>query len=110
MPTADVIFAGTITQSTIATVQSTLPATADWVSVMLNVTAVSGAQASATFRLQWSLDGGVWAEASPPDQFDPITAPAAIVKRFAAKGKYWRAVCVLTGTDPSFTGTANSYS
>lgn len=110
MPTTDVIFAGTITQSTAATVNKVLPANADWVSVLLNVTAVSGDSVTAVFRIQWSMDGGTWAEASPPDSFAPLTAPGAVVQRFDAKAPYWRAVCDLTGTDPSFTGTANSYS
>lgn len=110
MPTADVIFAGTITQSTAATVSKILPAAASWVAVALNVTAISGVGAAATFRLQWSMDGGTWCESSPPDAFAPITAPGAVCQRFDAKAPYWRAVCDLTGTNPSFTGTANSYS
>lgn len=110
MPTADVIFAGTITQTTVATVNKVLPATASWVSVALNVTDMTGDGASAAFRIQWSMDGATWCEASPPDAFDPITAPGAVIKRFDAKAGYWRAVCDLTGTTPSFTGTANSYS
>jgi hypothetical protein len=105
-----VIFAGTINQTTAATVNKVLPATASWVAVALNVTAMTGDAASAVFRLQWSMDGATWCESSPPDQFDPITAPGAVTKRFDAKAPYWRAVCELTGTNPSFTGTANSYS
>lgn len=110
MPTADSIFAGTITQSTIATVNKTIQSTTDWIGVVLNVTQVSGIDATATFRIQWSMDGGTWAEASPPDVFDPITTPTCTVRRFEAKAKYWRAVCDLTGNNPSFTGSANSYS
>jgi hypothetical protein len=110
MPTVDAIFAGTITQSTASQVSKVLNSDADWVSIVLNVTAMSGAGAAAAFRIQWSLDGGTWAEASPPDAFAPITAPTCVVQRFTAKAKYWRAVCDLTGTSPSFTGSANSYS
>ena len=110
MPVVRPIFAGTITQSTAATVESPLRSDADWVSVVLDVTAVSGAGATAVFHLQWSTDGGTWAEASPPDAFAPITAPTCVVERFTAKAPYWRAVCDLSGTDPSFTGSANSYS
>ena len=108
MPTCSSIFAGTISQSVAATVFQTVPTTADWVSVILSVTAISGAGASASFRLQWSVDGATWAEAG--DVFDPITAPCTVVKRFPTKAPYWRAVCDLAGTTPSFTGSANSYS
>jgi hypothetical protein len=110
VPTGHAIFAGTITQTTIATIKTPAPATTDWVGVVLEVTAVSGAGACAQFSLQWSMDGGVWADAIPADTFVPITAPTVIVQRFEAKAAYYRAVCQLTGTDPSFTGTANSYS
>lgn len=108
MPTTSPIFSGTITQSTVATVNKVVPATADWVSVILDVTAMSGAGASAAFRLQWSVDGGTWAEAG--DVFDPITAPCTVVRRFPVKAPYWRAVCELSGMSPSFTGSANCYS
>lgn len=110
MPTADVIFSGTITQSTVATVNKVLPASADWVSIALNVTAISGTSASAAFRIQWSMDGATWADPSPLDSFDPITAPCTTIRRFEAKAPYWRAMCDLTGTTPSITGSANSYS
>lgn len=108
MPTCTSIFAGTISQSVAATVFQTVPTTADWVSIILSVTAISGAGAAASFRLQWSVDGATWAEAG--DTFDPITAPGNIVKRFPTKAPYWRAVCDLTGETPSFTGSANCYS
>lgn len=108
MPASTSIFAGTINQSVAATVFQTVPTTADWVSVILSVTAISGTGAAAAFRIQWSVDGGTWAEAG--DTFDPITAPCTVVKRFPTKAPYWRAVCDLTGTTPSFTGSANSYS
>lgn len=108
MPTSSSIFAGTINQSVAATVFQTVPATADWVAVVLHITDISGEGAAADFRVQWSVDGATWAEAG--DTFDPITAPCTVVKRFPTKLPYWRAVCDLTGTNPSFTGSANSYS
>jgi hypothetical protein len=110
MASTSPIFSGTITQSVAATVSKVIPSTADWVSVILAVSAISGDQAAATFRIQWSVDGGTWAEAVPADTFAPITAPSCIVQRFEAKAPYWRAVCDLTGTNPSFTGSANCYS
>ena len=110
MPVTDSIFAGTITQSITSMVPKITAASAGWVSVVLNVTDVKGEDAEAVFRIQWSLDGGTWAEASPADAFDPIREPACVVKRFSTKAPYWRAVCDVTGTDPEFTGSANSYS
>lgn len=109
MPTTSPIFAGTLNVSVAATAFKLVPATADWVSVVLDVTTISGDQAAAAFRLQWSLDGATWAEADG-DSFEPITTPSTVIKRFSTKAPYWRAVCNLTGTTPSFTGSANCYS
>jgi hypothetical protein len=108
MAKVDAIFAGTITQSIAGTVCQKLDPSATFVAVVLNVIDMSGTNAAATFRLQWSVDGATWAEGG--DTFDPITAPCTVVKRFDVKAMYWRAVCDLTGTNPSFTGSANSYS
>jgi hypothetical protein len=108
MPTTSPIFSGTLNVSVAATAFKLVPASADWVSVVLDVTTISGDGATAAFRLQWSLDGATWAEAG--DTFDPITAPGTVIKRFPTKAPYWRAVCNLTGTNPSFTGSANCYS
>lgn len=108
MPTVDAIFAGTITQSIAGTALMKISPTSDFLSIVLNVTAMSGDGAAANFRVQWSLDGATWAEAG--DVFDPITGPCTVVKRFPVKAQYWRAVCDLSGTNPSFTGSANCYS
>lgn len=102
------LFSGTITAST-AGIGEVLQANESWIGVVLHVSAVSGAGASAVFRIQWSLDGMVWADADPRDEFDPITAPVAVAKRFDVKAKYWRAAVEVSGTDPSFTGSANAY-
>ena len=110
MPVTNPIFSGTAMTSTAAGVGQVLGATSPWVSVVLNITAVSGTDPSAVFHIQWSLDGTNWADAEPRDQFDPITAPCTVVKRFDAKGIYWRACVDITGTSPSFTGSANAYS
>ena len=108
MPTTTSIFSGTLTASVAATAFKLVPANQDWISVALDVTAISGTSAAAAFRIQWSMDGQIWAEAG--DVFDPITAPCTTIKRFDTKAPYYRAVCDLTGTNPSFTGSANSYS
>lgn len=110
MAAADSVFVGTLTQPKIATPLKTMPPNGDFLSIVLNVISMSGDGVSLNFRVQWSLDGAIWAEASPPDAFAPITTPGAVIQRFTAKGQYWRAVCELAGTTPSFTGSVNCYS
>ena len=104
------IFSGTALTSTAAGVGQTIGATSSWVSVFLNVTDVQGTDPSAVFHIQWSLDGINWADSEPRDAFDPITAPCTVAKRFDVKAPYWRAAVDITGTSPSFTGSANAYS
>jgi hypothetical protein len=107
---AAAIFAGTVFTSTTATYSTLSPSTQDWIAIELNVTAMTGTSPQAVFSIQWSDDGGTWADAEPADQFDPITGPCTIAKRFDVKAAYWRAAVVVTGTNsPSFTGSANAY-
>jgi hypothetical protein len=110
MPVANPLFSGTVLTSTAAGVGQVAGTTDSWIAVVLNVTDVQGTGAAAVFHIQWSLDGAVWADSEPRDQFDPITAPTAVCKRFDVKAKYWRACVDITGTNPSFTGSANAYS
>jgi hypothetical protein len=111
LPTTKALFSGTIQTSTAASVSNTVAAASEsWIGVVLDVTDVQGAGASAVFHIQWSLDGATWADAQPRDAFDPITAPCTVAKRFDAKAPYWRAAVDISGTSPSFTGSANSYS
>lgn len=110
MPTANALFSGTVLTSTAAGVGNVQKSSDAWIGVVLNVTAVSGTAPSAVFHIQWSLDGSVWADAEPRDAFDPITAPTAVARRFDVKAPYWRAAVDITGTSPSFTGSANAYS
>jgi hypothetical protein len=110
MPVANALFAGTVLTSTQAGVGNVQKPTDSWIGVILNVTDVQGTNPSAVFHIQWSLDGQVWADAEPRDQFDPITAPCTAAKRFDVKAPYWRACVDITGQSPSFTGSANAYS
>lgn len=104
------IFAGTIFTTTAATAGRLVPASADWIGVMLDVTQVTGTDSPAiVFRVQWSMDGGHWADADPVDEFAPITGPIAVTKRFEVKAPYWRAYAEVSGTNATFTGTANAY-
>lgn len=79
-------------------------------SVLANVTAVSGTTPSMTLSLQWSHDGGTtWADADPVDGFTAITATGPKVKDFAVKAPHVRLAWAITGTTPSFTFDARSY-
>jgi hypothetical protein len=78
------------------------------ISVMLDVTAVSGTSPSMTVSVQWSNDGVTWFNADPADAFTAITAAGKVVKWFTVKGLYARLNYAITGTTPSFTFAAYS--
>ena len=77
----------------------------DSLSVIINVTAISGTTPSATFSVQWSNDGTNFADASPADAFAPITGIGTIDQRFTSKGAFYRLSWQITGTTPSRTTT-----
>lgn len=85
-----------------------LGAHAEFVSVLVNVTAVSGTSPSCTFTVEWSNDGTTWAQADTADTFTAITATGTKVKQFTVKGLYARLVWTISGTTPSFTFAATS--
>lgn len=73
------------------------------VSVFINTTV---AATTATFTVQWSVDGQNWATADPTDVFTAITATGAVCKSFVPKGTMMRlALTTATGTT-SFVATA----
>lgn len=78
-------------------------------SVLLDVTGVTGTSPSLTVEVQWSNDGTNFASAATPDTFTAITANGNVVKQFAAKGRFARLNYTVTGTTPSFTVTATGY-
>lgn len=84
------------------------------VAVTLSIVNVTGTTPSATFEVQWSVDGQQWQSAETPDTFTAITAAKNVVKTFAPKGKMLRLAYTLTGSSPSFvtigyvTGQANT--
>lgn len=80
----------------------------DWMSVNVNITAVTGTNPTATFRIQWSYDNVYWAEAQPGDILGTATGPVNVISRFQIKAPYWRLVVVVGGTNPSFICTANA--
>ena len=73
------------------------------VSLLVNVTAVTGTTPSAVFSVEWTNDGVTFAQASPADVFPGITAVGATVMRFIQKAAGYRVVWTLTGTTPVFT-------
>lgn len=79
-------------------------ASAEWLSLVVDVTAVSGTTPSLAVTLEWSLDGTTWATTDPtPDGFAAITTTGAKIKRFPVLANYYRVVWAITGTTPSFT-------
>lgn len=80
----------------------------DWMSIGISISAVTGTNPTATFRLQWSFDNVVWADANPSDAIGTATQPVSAIQRFAVKAPYWRLAVVVGGTNPSFICTANA--
>lgn len=93
-----------------STTQSTLfnVGTGDDLSVMIDVTAVSGTSPSMTVSVQWSNDATNWFTADPADSFTAVTAASKVVKAFTVKGLYARLNYAITGTTPSFTFAAHA--
>lgn len=66
------------------------------VSVFITTTV---AATTATFTVQWSVDGTNWATADPTDVFTAITATGTVCKSFTPKGTKVRlAITAATGT------------
>ena len=72
-------------------------------SVMVNVTAVSGTTPSMLLTVEWTNDGINFASADPADTFTAITTAVNKVARFTQKGVGYRVVWTVTGTTPSLT-------
>lgn len=85
-----------------------LPWPCSWLSIALQITAVSGAGASCDFSIQWSFNGGDWFDSTPPDDIGTATAPVGAIKMFQVKAPYWRLKAVMSGSSPSFTLTGNA--
>lgn len=72
-------------------------------SILVNVTAVTGTTPSMALTVEWTNDGVNFAQADPADTFTAITAVGAKVARFTQKAVGYRVVWTLTGTTPNFT-------
>jgi hypothetical protein len=80
-----------------------------FLSVQLNITAVTGTTPSLTVEVQWSSDGVTFASAETADTFTAITVAKAVVKQFPVKGQFARLKYTITGTTPSFRIDAFGY-
>lgn len=111
MPTGRNLFTNRTITGTAASQSVTVPVgDVDFISVGIQVSAVSGTGAQAVFQVQWSFDGDVWTDpgAEAEDIIATLSAPGNRVKRIPVKATYWRLGAVITGTTPSFTVTANT--
>ena len=72
------------------------------IAITLSIVNVTGTTPSATFEVQWSVDGVQWHSAETPDTFTAITAAKNVVKSFIPKGRLLRLSYTLSGTSPSF--------
>lgn len=80
----------------------------DWMSIGISISAVSGTNPTAEFRVQWSFDNVVWADGIPRDVIGTATQPVSVIQRFAVKAPYWRLAVQVGGVNPSFICTANA--
>lgn len=109
MATAIALFANAVITANTNDIARTLSQTQDWMAIQLEISAVTGTNPSAAFRVQWSFDNIVWSDANPSDVIGTATAPVTAIQRFQVKAPYWRLAVVVGGVNPSFTCTANAY-
>jgi hypothetical protein len=109
MATAIALFSNAVLTKDTNDLARTLSQTQDWLSVQILISAVAGTNPSAKFRIQWSFDNITWSDANPSDDIGVANAPVSVVQRVAVKAPYWRLAVTITGTNPSFTCTANAY-
>ncbi len=92
--------------ATIADQGRAISFTQNWIGVLLQVTSVTGADALAQYRVQWSNDASVWFDAAPQDVIGNVTGPGTYIFSTPIKAAYWRVGAVVTGTTPSFICSA----
>lgn len=103
----NVVFSGTRSTNGNGNSTQAMP-TAKQVSVLVNVTSVSGTTPTLNLTLEWSPDGTTFYPGDPADSFTQITAVGKAVKTFTTKAPYWRLVWAIAGTTPSFTFAAHA--
>lgn len=83
----------------------------DFISVGIQVVALSGTNPSAVFGIQWSFDGIEWTNPMDIPDEDVVASMTEVgirIKRMPIKAPYWRLAAQVTGTNPSFTVTGNA--
>lgn len=83
---------------------------AEFASILISVTAVSGTAPTLTPAVQWSDNGGTtWYGSDPADVFTTISAVGNVVKTFQVRGTSMRLTWPLPGgTTPSLTFAASA--
>lgn len=79
-----------------------LPPEAEYLSVLVNVTAVSGTPSN-VISVEWSNDGTNFAQGDPADAMTALTAVGTKVKTFQVRAMYARVVWTISGGTPSET-------
>jgi hypothetical protein len=82
---------------------------AESLGIGLNVTAVTGTSPSMTVTVEWSYDGTNFAVGETTDSFAAITAAKVTNRLVSVRAPYYRLVWAITGTSPSFTYPATTY-
>jgi hypothetical protein len=77
--------------------------------VQVITSAASGTTPSATFFLQWSLDGINYAASDPAVSFTAVTATGSASKVTPVLGSFVRLAWTISGTTPSFTFKALAF-
>lgn len=77
--------------------------------LLVDVSAVTGTSPTLDLSVEWSHDGTTFAAAESADSFAQITGTKTTVKRFDAKGPFYRVVWATAGTSPSFTFSVSEY-
>lgn len=108
MATAIALFSNLDIKQTTQDIGRVVNNTIDWMSIQISISAVTGTNPNIEFRVQWSFDNVVWSEAIPRDVIGSTNQPASVIQRFPVKAPYWRLAAIVTGTNPSFTCTANA--
>lgn len=79
------------------------------VSLLVDVTAVTGTTPNMTLAVEWSDDGTTWFVPDVAETFTAITAAAKRAREVDVKAPFMRLVWTITGTTPSFTFAVDAY-
>lgn len=106
MATPYTLFSNYTMTSTVTDTGRAISFAQDWLGVIVTINSVTGAGASADFRIQWSNENTTWWDPPTPDKITVFTTPGAFVSKFPIRAPFWRLTAALTGTNPVFVGSA----